>query len=241
MDRYKEAKSLIDNAKDIIVLTGKGMSAESGVKDYKSQYGYIHTNNDTAYHPTEILSKVFFYNKTDMFYDYLKKYLNIDGIVPNEGHKLLVELEKNKKITILTENIDSLHQQAGSVNIIELQGNMKNTHCTDCSKEKTLEEVFEDGSKCECGGLYKSDMVLYGENLPHIKETLKRVEKADLLIVLGSSVMLQPVASIPVAYGYGKKPIIIINEAQTFLTGVDKVIEFNGNIAETLTKILKED
>lgn len=217
------------------------MSAESGVKDYRSQYGYIHTNNDTAYHPTEILSKVFFHNKTDMFYDYIKKYLSMDGILPNEGHRSLVGMEKEGNVTILTENIDSLHQEAGSENVVELQGNMKNTHCTKCGKEKTLEEVLEDGAKCECGGVYKPEMVLYGENLPNIKESLKRAEKADLLVILGSNVMLQPVASIPVAYGYGKKPIIIINQAQTFLTGVDKVIEFNENIAETLKKIMQED
>lgn len=241
MNRYEEARKLIDNAKDIIVLTGEGMSAESGVKDYKSQYGYIHTNNNLAYHPSEILSNTFFFNKTNLFYDYVKNYLDTDGILPNEGHRLLVELEKEKNITLLTQNTDSLHQKAGSENIIELQGNTKNTHCTQCSKEKTLDEVFEDGYECECGGIYKSDMVLYGENLPNIKDAFKRAEKADLLIILGNAIMLQPVASIPVAYGYGKKPIIIVNKTRTFLTGVDKVIEFNEEVGETLRKIMKED
>lgn len=234
-----KAKELIDNAKDIVILTGAGMSTESGVQDFKSQYGLIHSG-EFGYHPSEILSRTFFFNKTDMFYDYLKKYLNVDGILPNEGHKLLAELEKNKNITILTQNIDSLHQKAGSVNIIELHGNMENAYCTECSNEKTLEEIFEDGPSCECGGLYKTKIVLYGEDVPGIKEAFKRAEEADLLIVLGTSLMVQPVASIPVAYGYGKNPIIIINKDETFLTGVDNVLEFNEGIGETLTKIMSQ-
>ncbi|OLS03181.1 NAD-dependent protein deacylase [Tissierella creatinophila] len=239
MNKYKDAKNLIDNAKDIVVLTGAGMSTESGVKDFRSQYGLIHTNKG-GYTPSEILSRMFFYSRPEIFYNYLKEYLNMDGILPNEGHKILAELENNKRVTILTQNIDSLHQKAGSKNIIELHGNMENTYCTNCSKEKTIDEVFKDGPHCECGGLYKTEIVLYGENVPGIKEIFKRVEKADLLIVLGTSLMVQPVASVPVAFGYGKKPIIIINQEETFLTGVDDVIEFNEEIGETLKKIISE-
>lgn len=239
MDKYRDAKNLIDNATDIVVLTGAGMSTESGVKDFRSNDGLIHSNQG-EYSPSEILSTIFFYKKPQLFYNYLQEYLNVDGILPNEGHKLLAELEKNKNITILTQNIDSLHQKAGSENIIELHGNMGNAYCTGCSNEKTLNEVFEDGAYCTCGGLYKTKIVLYGEDVPGIKEAFKKAEEADLLIVLGTSLMVQPVASIPVAFGYGKKPIIIINQQETFLTGVDNVIEFNEGIGETLSKIMNE-
>lgn len=237
MNKYRDAKNLIDNAKDIVVLTGAGMSTESGVKDFRSQYGLIHSNQG-GYTPAEILSTTFFYKKPELFYNYLQEYLNLEGILPNEGHKTLSDLEKNKNITILTQNIDSLHQKAGSHNVMELHGNMEKAYCTSCSKEKTLNEVFEDGCYCECGGLYKTKIVLYGEDVPEIKVAFKKVEQADLLIVLGTALMVQPVASIPVAFGYGKKPIIIINQEETFLTGVDNVIEFNEGIGETLNKIM---
>ncbi len=237
LDKYSKAKGLIDDAKNIVVLTGAGMSTESGVKDYKSQYGLIHSNHG-AYHPSEILSELFFYNKTNMFYDYLKKYLNLDGILPNEGHELLTELEKNKNVTILTQNIDSLHQRAGSQNVIELHGNMENAYCTECTNVRTLEEVFENGPKCECGGLYKTKIVLYGEDVPGIKEAFKIAQDADLLIVLGTSLRVQPVASIPRAFGCGEKPIIIINKDETFLSEMENVIEFNEGIGDTLKKIM---
>lgn len=240
MDKYSKAKDLIDNAKNIVVLTGAGMSTESGVKDYKSQYGLIHSNYG-AYHPSEILSELFFYNKTGVFYDYLKKYLNLDGILPNGGHKILAELENNKNITILTQNIDSLHQKAGSQNVIELHGNMEKAYCTDCSNVRTLEEVFENGPKCECGGLYKTKIVLYGEDVPGIKEAFKIAEEADLLIILGTSLRVQPVASIPRAFGFEEKPIIIINKDETFLTGMENVIEFNEMIGDTLNKIMSSN
>ena len=144
MNKYKEAADLINRAKDIIVLSGAGMSTESGVKDFRSKDGLSHSTYE-GYYPETILSRTFFYDKTQVFYDYLEKYLNIEGILPNEGHKILAALEKNKNITIVTQNIDALHQKAGSTDIIELHGNMEKALCTKCSKEKSLGEVFKDG------------------------------------------------------------------------------------------------
>lgn len=236
MNKYREAASLINAAKDIIVLTGAGISTESGVKDFRSKDG-LSQSTYKGYYPETILSRTFFYEKPEVFYDYLKNYLNVQGILPNIGHEILKELEMTKNITIVTQNIDALHQKAGSTNVIELHGNMAHAYCTKCSKQKTLEEVFKDGPHCECGGLYKTEVVLYEENVPDIGEAFEKAERADFLIVLGTSLNVYPAASIPKAYGAGVKPAIVINRDKTNLSGRDNVIEFNEGIGETLEKI----
>lgn len=236
MDKYNEAANLIKDAKDIMVLTGAGISTESGVKDFRSKDGLSHSTYK-GYYPETILSRTFFYENPEMFYDYLRDYLNVEGILPNVGHKILKELEENKNITIVTQNIDALHQKAGSTNVIELHGNMANAVCTKCSKEKTLEEVFLEGPRCDCGGIYKTEVVLYEENVPDIGEAFMRAEEADLLIVLGTSLNVYPAASIPRAFGAGEKPVIVINRDKTNLSGIAKVIEFNEGIGETLKRI----
>nr|WP_300003472.1 NAD-dependent protein deacylase [Tissierella sp.] len=240
MDKYKKAKSLIDKSKYIIILTGAGMSTESGVKDFRSSDGLSHTTYE-GYYPETILSRTFFYDKPQMFYDYLKEYLNVEGILPNKGHKILAELEGEKNITIVTQNIDALHQKAGSTNVIELHGNMERGSCTRCSKVKSLSQIFKEGPSCECGGLYKTDVVLYEENVPDIGEAFVRADKADLLIVLGTSLQVYPAASIPAAFGAGMKPAIVINRDKTTLSGVENVLEFNRGIGETLEKIMSAD
>ena len=240
MDKYKKAKDLIDQARDIIILTGAGMSTESGVKDFRSRDGLSHSTYK-GYYPETILSKTFFYDKTEVFYDYLKDHLNIEGILPNQGHKILAKLEEDKNITIVTQNIDSLHQNAGSTNVIELHGNMQDAHCTKCSKDKTLSGIFKDGPNCDCGGLFKTEVVLYEENVPDIGEAFKRAERADLLIVLGTSLQVYPAASIPNAFGVGIKPAIVINRDNTSLSGMENVLEFNEGIGVTLEKIMSED
>lgn len=240
MDSYKKAKSLINESRDILILTGAGMSTESGVKDFRSSDG-LGKSTYKGYYPEKILSRSFFYDNPEMFYDYLRDYLNIEGILPNKGHKILAELEKDKTITIVTQNIDALHQKAGSTDVIELHGNMERAYCTGCRSERTLSEVFEDGPRCECGGLFKTEVVLYEENVPDIGEAFSRAAAADLLIVLGTSLQVYPAASIPTAFGVGMKPAIVINRDKTSLTGVENVIEFNEGIGETLEKIMSAD
>lgn len=236
MDKYRLAANLIKDAKDIIVLTGAGISTESGVKDFRSKDGLSHSTYK-GYYPETILSRTFFYEKPEMFYDYLKNYLNVEGILPNVGHEILKELEESKRVTIVTQNIDALHQKAGSRDVIELHGNMAHAYCTKCNDKKTLEEVFSDGPHCDCGGLYKTEVVLYEESVPDIGEAFRRAEEADLLIVLGTSLNVYPAASIPRAFGAGLKPAIVINRDKTNLSGVEKVIEFNEGIGETLKQI----
>lgn len=238
MNKYEQIAQLIRNASNIVILTGAGMSTESGVKDFRSKDGLSQSTYE-GYYPETILSDDFFYNKPDVFYDYLEKFLNVEGIEPNKGHYIISELEKDKNITVITQNIDSLHQKAGSENVIELHGNMQNTSCTKCDKEENINQIFKNGHQCACGGIYKTEVVLYGENVPRIEEAFRKAESTDLLIVLGTSLNVYPAASIPEAYGISHKPIIIINKDNTHLRERTNVIEINDEIGKTLEEVVK--
>ncbi len=133
-NKIELAKKYINLAKNITVLTGAGMSTESGIKDFRSKDGLSHTPFK-GYFPEKILSQSFFYQNTELFYEYLEKYLYVENIKPNIGHELLVELEKKSNITIITQNVDSLHQKAGSKNVIELHGNLLYSYCDKCGRK----------------------------------------------------------------------------------------------------------
>lgn len=239
MKKYKKAASLIRKANSIVVLTGAGMSTESGLKDFRSSDG-LNKDNYDGHGAEEILSKRFFFKRPGVFYNYLEKNLNIEGILPNLGHEILSDLESEKDISIITQNVDGLHQEAASSKVIELHGNLRDTTCTKCFEERSLTGVFKEGYNCDCGGLFKPGVVLYGEDVPAIGEAIGRVEKADLLIVLGTSLKVYPAASIPRTFGLPFKPAIIINKDKTILSDSKNVIEFNSGIGRTLKNIMEE-
>lgn len=239
MDKHRKAANLIRESKNILVLTGAGMSTESGVKDFRSSDG-LNKSKYKGYETEEILSIRFFNKRPKIFYDYLEENLNVEGVVPNRGHNILASLEKDKNITIITQNVDELHQEAGSTDVVELHGNLRNTTCNRCFKNKKISQVFKEGYECECGGIYKPDVVLYGEDVPAMEDAVNATENADLLIVLGTSLMVYPAASIPRTFGVPFKPAIIINKEETILSGTENVIEFNSGIGKTLGKIMSE-
>ncbi len=236
MDKLQKAAELIHGSKNLIILTGAGMSTESGLKDFRSKDGLASSTYEN-YYPEEILSRGFFQTEPALFYKYLKEKLNVSGFSPNRGHKILAEWENHRKVTIITQNIDSFHQKAGSTNVIEVHGTLAHCTCTSCHQEKTLNQVLREGYLCECGGIYKPNIVLYDEEVTEISRAFNIAREGDLLMVLGTSLKVYPAAGIPEIYGISHKEAIIINKDETPYAHHYHVLEIHEAIGSTLFKI----
>lgn len=232
MNKIEQIANLIKNKKNIMVLTGAGMSTESGIPDFRSQNGlYKHG-------PENILSFKNFKHNPNQFFDFIKKYMDFSNAQPNIGHKILAKWEINKNIKIITQNIDNLHQDAGSINVIELHGTLKTGTCRniECEKQYPIEKVL-NSYKCECGSLIKPDIILFGETVSQYSNALKNINSYNMLIVLGTSLSVYPAAEIP-SYFDGK-PIVIINKTPTQYDNYSNVISINGGIGKILEAIDK--
>lgn len=208
--------NLIKNSKKIVFFGGAGVSTESGIPDFRSKDGLYNQKYD--YPPEEILSHNFFMNNPEEFYNFYKNKLNCLDCQPNITHYKLAELEKKGKVTtIVTQNIDGLHQKADSKNVLELHGSILNNYCLKCHKYYDANFIFssKDTPICECGGIIKPDVVLYGEPLPEDiwQEAIKKIEEADLLIVGGTSLNVYP-AALLINY-FKNKNIVLINRSKT--------------------------
>ena len=195
---------MLNECNNIVFFGGAGVSTESGVKDYRSEDGLYNTVKEYGVSPEEILSHTFFFKNPQVFYDFYRKYFITDA-KPNSAHKALTELERMGKLkAVITQNIDGLHQKAGSKNVIELHGTASEFFCPYCSENadgaKTL-EVIKSGAlpKCtHCGGVLKPKVVLYGELLSDgaVQRAVRSVADADMLIVGGTSLAVYPAAGL---------------------------------------------
>ena len=216
MDKIDKLQELINSSNKIVFFGGAGVSTESGIPDFRSKDGLYNQKYD--YPPEEILSHHFFMDKTEEFYHFYKDKLNTLDKEPNICHKYLKELEDKKKlIGIITQNIDGLHEKAGSKNIALLHGTIYKNHCMDCGKSYDAEYVFNSNSipTCDCGGIIKPDVVLYEEGLDNntVNNAISMMQSADLLIVAGTSLTVYPAANF--IHYYGGKNIVIINKDET--------------------------
>ena len=194
-NKIQQFKQLINTNNNIVFFGGAGVSTESGISDFRSKDGLY--NQKYKYPPEEILSHTFFIHNTEEFYKFYKEKMNSLKYEPNITHKKLVELEKMHKLkVIVTQNIDGLHQKAGSKNVYELHGSVLRNFCMKCHKFYNAEFLFnsEGIPKCNCGGIIKPDVVLYEENLDKdvLEKAIIAIEKADLLIVAGTSLTVYP-------------------------------------------------
>ncbi|MSS78141.1 NAD-dependent protein deacylase [Anaerococcus sp. WCA-380-WT-2B] len=239
MENISEVKKIIKESNNIVFFGGAGVSTASGVPDFRSATGLYNRNNDSDYSPEYMLSHEFFTNHPDKFMDYVKENLMIEGIRPNDCHKALVKLENIGKLkAVITQNIDSLHQEAGSKNVIELHGNLRDYYCLDCGKKFDLDYVksFNRAAKCDvCRGLVRPDIVLYGESLnsDNLSYAVKLISETDVLIVGGTSLVVYPAAGL-IDFYRGNKLIVINMDP----TPKDKSADFllQGDIS----KIMKE-
>ena len=184
------------------------------------------------YRPEEVLSSEFFCSHRKIFIEYVEEELNINGIKPNKGHLALAELERMGILkAVITQNIDDLHQMAGNKNVLELHGSLKRWYCLSCGK--TSNKNFS----CDCGGIVRPDVTLYGENLNQdvVNEAIYQIEQADTLIVAGTSLTVYP-AAYYLRYFRGKNLVIINNESTQYDGEASLVLK--TNFADTMEKVL---
>lgn len=237
MDEINKLQKMIDECENIVFFGGAGVSTESGLKDFRSKDGLY--NMKYQYPPEKILSHSFFINNTEEFYKFYKDKLNALDVLPNVCHNYLVGLEKKGKLkAIVTQNIDGLHQKAGSKNVLELHGTIYTNFCIKCGKSYDAAYVFNSKgvSKCECGGYIKPNVVLYEEALDDgvVNEAIYKISKAQLLIVAGTSLTVYPASSF-VRYFNGKYLVIINNDKTSYDEMADLVIHDKiGNVFSKL-------
>lgn len=224
---YEDLKQAIDNAKKIVFFGGAGVSTESGIPDFRSENGLYNAQTNYGHSPEEMLSIDFFERHTETFFDYYKKNLIATGAKPNKAHLALAKLEQMGKLTaVVTQNIDGLHQMAGSVNVQELHGSVQRNTCTGCHTHYDLDFILDE-KNCKngvpicpkCGSIIKPDVVLYGECLDEATMycSIKAIQECDMLIIGGTSLVVYPAAGF-VNYFDGNKAgnkLVIINKTAT--------------------------
>jgi len=227
-EKIQELQEIIDNAERIVFFTGAGVSTDSGIPDFRSQDGLYHMQYD--YPPETIVSHSFFVHQTEEFYRFYKdKMLALDA-EPNYTHKLMADLEaKGKCIGVVTQNIDGLHQKAGSKKVYELHGSVLRNYCTKCGTFYDAKYIKESEGipRCEkCGGLIKPDVVLYEEGLNEevLNGALNAIESADVLIILGTSLVVYPAAGL-VRYFRGDKLVLINRDVTPYDSNADLLIQ----------------
>ena len=219
MKDYEKLQKMIDESDNIVFFGGAGVSTESGIKDFRSKDGLY--NMKYKFSPELILSHQFFINNTKEFYRFYKDKLNCINNEPNICHKYLKKLEdKNKLKGIITQNIDGLHTKTGCKNVYELHGTIYENYCIKCNKKYDYKKVFKNKElipRCNCGGIIKPNVVLYGEPLNDItmNESIKLISNCDLLIVIGTSLTVYPAAGL-IQFFKGKNLVIINRDTTTY-------------------------
>lgn len=235
-EKIEKFKTLVNESNNIVFFGGAGVSTESGIPDFRSKDGLY--NQKYKYPPEEILSHTFFMNNTEEFFKFYKEKMNSLKYEPNVTHIKLAELEKEGKLkAVVTQNIDGLHQKAGSKNVYELHGSVLRNYCMKCHKFYDAEYVFNSSGvpKCSCSGIIKPDVVLYEEALD--EETLEKsvyaIANADLLIVGGTSLTVYPASGL-INYFKDKNLVLINRDTTPFDNRADLVIN------ESLGKVFGE-
>ena len=237
MSTLEQLQNVIDNSKRIVFFGGAGVSTESGIPDFRSVDGLYNQKYD--YPPEQILSHTFFMHNTEEFYRFYRdKMLCLDKR-PNKAHFKLAELEKAGKLTaVVTQNIDGLHQSAGSKKVYELHGSVLRNYCMKCGKFYSAEQIKNSTGipKCECGGVIKPDVVLYEEGLDDSTVTgaLSAIQSADTLIIAGTSLTVYPAAGF-ISYFKGNNIVLINRDETPFDEKADLV--FHEKVGELLGQI----
>lgn len=234
MDKnIEKLTEIIKDSSYVVFFTGAGVSTDSGLKDFRGRNGLYNERNYMGYEPEEILSHDFFFSHRDIFNKYLVEKLSVNDVKPNVGHKALAELEKMGKVkAVITQNIDNLHQDGGSRKVLELHGSLKRWYCLNCGKKSDRD------FKCECGGIVRPDVTLYGEMLNEdvTAEAIREIKKADTLIIAGTSLTVYP-AAYYLNYFTGKH-LIIINETPTSQDGSAELVIRTG-FADTMKQVME--
>lgn len=240
-EQLRELAQWISESRRIVFFGGAGVSTESGIPDFRSADGLYAEKR--RYPPEQIVSHSFFLAHTEQFYDFYKERMLYPDAEPNAAHLALAALERQGKLSaVITQNIDGLHEKAGSKRVLPLHGTVLKNHCMRCGKFYSLAELLSRSGTvphCDCGGIIKPDVVLYEEALDSalLTEAARRIAEADLLIVGGTSLAVYPAAGL-LRY-FGGRHLVVINRSATPADrDADSVIQ--APIGEVLSKALEE-
>lgn len=227
MTGQEQLKQWIDESDHIVFFGGAGVSTESHIPDFRSVDGLY--NQEYDYPPETILSHSFYVKDTKEFYRFYRNKMLFPNAEPNNAHKALANLEQAGKLkAVITQNIDGLHQKAGSKEVYELHGSVLRNYCCDCHKFYTLDDILasEGVPHCECGGTIKPDVVLYEEGLDSytLERSISYIRNADMLIIGGTSLAVYPAAGL-IDYYQGNKLVLINKEKTARDSHADLVIQ----------------
>lgn len=234
-------KKVIDGSENIVFFGGAGVSTESNIPDFRSERGLYHAQQKYGNSPETMLSHSFYRNNTQMFFKYYKENLIYPEAQPNDAHKALARLEEMGKLkAIITQNIDGLHQKAGSKKVYELHGSVLRNYCESCGKFYDVDYIMDEAHcregipHCECGGIVKPDVVLYEEMLDEdcIQGAVDAIQKADTMIIGGTLLVVYPAAGL-INY-FGGKNLVLINKTETSYDGRADLV-----IYDSIGKVMK--
>ena len=236
-DNMEIMKSWVQESSKVVFFGGAGVSTESGIPDFRSTDGVYHMKY--AYPPETILSHRFFVSHTAVFYEFYREKMIYRDAKPNITHLRLAEWEREGKLAgVITQNIDGLHQDAGSIRVLELHGSIHRNYCMDCGKYYDLNHVLktEGIPVCSCGGIIKPDVVLYEEALKEavLEEAVRLIADADLLITGGTSLRVYPAAGL-INYYQGNR-LILINKAVTSYDDQAELL-INASLGEVFSQL----
>lgn len=218
MDKYEELKKIIDTSKNTVLFTGAGISCPSGIPDFRSADG-LYGEKGGGYSPEQIISHSFFVAHPKEFYEFYKSKMVYPKAKPNAAHRYFAKLEEEGKLSaIVTQNIDGLHQAAGSKNVLEFHGSVHRNHCMRCGKFFDVNYVMNSSGapKCDnCGGLVKPDVVLYEEGIDAdvFEKSVAAIENAQTVIVVGTSLAVYPAAGL--LTGFRGENLVLVNKQAT--------------------------
>jgi NAD-dependent deacetylase len=233
-NKIRELKEIIEGSNNIVFFGGAGVSTESNIPDFRSADGLFHMSYH--YPPERVVSYSFFKKYPEAFYEFYKSKMMVLDALPNPAHLTLANLEKIGKVkAVITQNIDGLHQKAGSKNVLELHGSIWRNHCMDCGNHYEAKYVKDTSGipLCSCGGVIKPDVVLYEEGLNStvIKKTVEAIAHADTLIIGGTSLAVYPAAGF-IDYFKGSN-LVVINKSN-----MEKMVNANLNIDAPIGEVL---
>ena len=232
-NEIEKLQKIIDESRNIVFFGGAGVSTESGIPDFRSQDGLYNQKYD--YPPETILSHTFFMRKPEEFFKFYRDKMLCDTAKPNAAHLKLAEMEQTGKLkAVITQNIDNLHQMAGSKKVLELHGSVYRNHCMKCGKFYDFKYMKESKGvpRCSCGGMIKPDVVLYEEGLDDytIQESVRVISEAEVLIIGGTSLAVYPAAGL-IDYFSGadeKTVIVFFGDHQPSDTVAAPILAMNG-------------
>ena len=245
MEEIQKLKELIDSSENIVFFGGAGVSTESGIPDFRSKDG-LYNQHDVRfdkYQPEYLLSHSCLVYEPKVYYEFHRQKMDTRNIEPNNAHKYLAALEKTGKLKgIVTQNIDGLHQKAGSRVVYEIHGSALRNYCMSCGKEYPEDYIFESEEpipKCSCGGMIRPDITLYEEGLPEdqVSGAIEALSKADMLIIGGTSLSVYPAASF-INYFRGKS-LVVINESDIAVRGAENTLIIREKIGKVFTELAK--